>query len=109
MENVNVPAPNPFVTRWLKGPEAKKLVTRQANRALAIYRTIVAKRTGELAASAHVVTRLGGIKNDRWQAHVVVEAPYAASHEYGTGRTDPSYALPPAHDLDKVIDALDWR
>lgn len=109
MDNVSVPNPNPFVTQWLKGPECKKLVTQKANKALAIYRGIVAKRTGALAASGHVVTRLGGLSNDRWEARLIADAPHAASHEFGTGRTNPGRALPAAHDMDKVIDAMDFR
>jgi len=88
VENVNVPGAqggdNPFVTQYLKSSDAKKLVARQGNRLASIYRASVHKRTGRLAASTTVTVVMGGRKADRWEAHVTVTAPYAASHEFGT-------------------------
>lgn len=97
---------NPFIEHWLKGPECKTIVGRQGNRALAIYLSIVAKRTGELAGSAAVDTHIGGVFNDRWVATVTVSAPYAASHEFGTGRTNPDHVQRAANDLNKVLNLM---
>lgn len=109
MENVNVPHPNPFVTRFLRSADAKRLVTRQGNRLAAIYRGKVHKRTGTLAASTRVRVVMGGLKKDRWEVHVEATAPYAASHEYGTGRHDPAnHSLPAFHELYDSLRDLDW-
>ena len=62
MENVNIPEPNPFITNWLLSPECRSLVFDRAQIAEALYREVVAKRTGRLAASTHVTT---GIEDDR--------------------------------------------
>lgn len=104
MQN-NIPSPNPFIREWLKGPECKAIVGRQGNRALEIYRDIVAKRTGELAGSATVDTHIGGKRNDRWVSTLTVRAPYAASHEFGTDDGDEHIAAG-AHDLNVVLNAL---
>lgn len=108
MENVHVPTPNPFVTKFLRSSDAKRLVTQQANRAAAIYRSTVHKRTGRLAASTTVSVIMGGRNKDRWEAHLSATAPYAASHEFGTGRTNPSRALPAYNELWEAIKAMDW-
>jgi hypothetical protein len=69
---------------WLKGPEARDLVRAKANRAEELYQAIVTRRTGQLAESTRVELSVGGARNDRWVADLVVGAPYAASHEFGT-------------------------
>ncbi|RJO74170.1 hypothetical protein D5S18_18630 [Nocardia panacis] len=107
LTNIRIPKPNPALAKILRGPQMKTLVTRKGLRARAIYAEVVAKRTGELAASARVETVLGGLHGDRWIARVRATAPHAASHEYGTGRTDPAYTAPAAHDMIKVLEALD--
>lgn len=69
---------------WLKGPEARELVQSRAARAEELYQSIVARRTGKLAASTRVELSIGGARNDRWVADMVVGQSYAASHEFGT-------------------------
>lgn len=107
MEDVDIPTPNPFLTQWLIGEECRALVAARIEAALLAYRSIVAKRTGLLAASAHTETVIGGTsKEDRWEGWLIVSAPYAPSHEFGTGRTDPNHALAAAHDLNVVLDMM---
>lgn len=106
MLDVDVPAPNPFIAQWLKSARCRAILSESAEMYEALYREVVAKRTGRLAASTHVST---GIEGDRWVALMTVGvggAPYAASHEFGTGRTDPDNALPPAHDLNTILDMM---
>lgn len=106
MDNIRIPSPNPALTEILKSQAMRSLVQEKAEEAQAIYRAIVAKRTGNLARSARVETFLGGRHNDRWCGRLIAAAAYAASHEYGTGRTNPRRAQPPAHDLNRVLNAM---
>ncbi|MFT4202192.1 hypothetical protein [Gordonia sp. (in: high G+C Gram-positive bacteria)] len=69
--------------KWLTGPECRRLVSRKASEAAMVYQALVAKRTGRLARSAKHSTVIGGAKGDRWVGRVTVDAPYAASHEFG--------------------------
>lgn len=112
MENVNVPGvrggTNPWVTTFLRSYEARRLVGSRGRELARIYRGKAHKRTGFLAASTRVTTVVGGLKKDRWEAHVEVTAPYAASHEYGTGRNDPeNHNLPAYRELWESLQALD--
>lgn len=91
------------IGRWMVGPECRALVEAKANEAARLYQGIVAKRTGELAASAHVSTRINDIGGRRCAGVLTVEAPYAASHEYGTQYEDA------AHDLNVVLSMLGGR
>jgi hypothetical protein len=83
MEDVNVPAPNPFLTQWLVGPECRSAVHEAGVMAEAIYRELAAKRTGRMAASTHVTTE---IENGRWVSLMTVTVPYAAPEEFGAGQ-----------------------
>ncbi|MET8648413.1 hypothetical protein [Nocardia aurea] len=106
MEDVNVPSPNPFITDWLRGPICRSMMFESAELYEALYREIVAKRTGRLARSTHVST---GLERGRWVGILTVGdsgAYYAASHEYGTGRTNPDQALPAAHDLNTILNMM---
>lgn len=121
MEDINVPSrPNPFITQWLVSPECRALVFESAELYQALYREIVAKRTGELAKSAHVSTDIEG---DRWIGVMAVgssTAYYAASHEFGTtgsGLSEPSRTANTArevfnevhqgaHDLNKILNMM---
>lgn len=88
MEDVNVPRPNPFITQWLISPQCRAMVFESAELYQALYRGIVAKRTGELAKSARVSTNIEG---GRWVGVMEVGNPtayYAASHEFGTTGAD---------------------
>ncbi|WP_305780010.1 hypothetical protein [Nocardia nova] len=101
----NIPAPhNPAITALLKSPQMRSLVAERAEAARAIYQQIVAKRTGRLASSARVDTFIGGRHNDRWIGRLTVEAPYAASHEYGTKGGVQTHSG--AHDLNAVLNQL---
>lgn len=120
MEDVRVPVPNPFITQFLAGPTCRALVFEAAELYQALYREIVAKRTGELAKSAHVST---GVEDGRWVGFMEVgssTAYYAASHEFGTtggGLSEPSRAANTtrevfnevhqgAHDLNKILNMM---
>jgi hypothetical protein len=102
MENVDIPDPNPFITQWLVSPQSRALVFERAEIAEALYREVVAKRTGRLAASTHVTT---GIEDDRWVALMTATAPYAASHEFGTDDGDLDIR-PGHHELNHVLDMM---
>lgn len=106
MEDVNVPSPNPFIREWLRGSLCRSMMRESAELYEALYREIVAKRTGRLARSTHVSTSL---EKGRWVGSLVVGhdgADYAASHEFGTGRTNPDAALPAAHDLNTILNMM---
>ena len=106
MEDVDVPVPNPFVTEWLRGERCREIMTEAAGLYQSLYHVFVAKRTGQLAFSASVDTDIEG---DRWVGVMSVGnhiAQYAASHEFGTGRTNPDDALPAAHDMNAILDLV---
>lgn len=98
---------NPAVRALLLSSEMRALMFERGEMAQAIYRDIVAKRTGRLARSARVETFKGGTRRgqDRWCARVIVEASYAASHEYGVDDGD-THILAAAHDLNIVLNQL---
>lgn len=102
MEDVNVPDPNPFITHWLLSAECRALVFDRGELAEAMYREVVAKRTGRLAASTHVTTAIEG---DRWIAMMTALAPYAASHEFGTDNGN-EHIQPGHHEMNHVLDLL---
>ncbi|WP_228002141.1 hypothetical protein [Nocardia australiensis] len=104
MQN-NIPAPNPAVGGILKSGEMRSLMFERGEVAQALYREIVAKRTGRLARSARVETFIGGSRGDRWCSRLIVEAPYAASHEYGTDDGNTGIQVG-AHDLNIVLNQL---
>jgi hypothetical protein len=106
MEDIDIPRPNPFITEWLRGELCRGILTEAGELYQSLYHVFVAKRTGQLAFSAAVDTDIEG---DRWVAVMSVGdnvAPYAASHEFGTGRTNPDHALPGAHDLNLILDLV---
>lgn len=105
MEDVNVPVPNPFITQWLLGNTARSMVREAAEIAQALYQGRVAKRTGRLARSARVETFKGGVHQDRWCGRLIVDAPYAASHEFGHDDGDTNIGAA-AHDLNAVLNEL---
>lgn len=103
MRDINIPVPNPALSAILKSDEVRSLVREKAEIAQAIYRGLVAKRSGRLARSARVQT----FEDDgRWKGRLIVDAPYAASHEYGTGRTGGRPIQRAAHDLNRVLNAM---
>ena len=85
---------------WLRGPDSQGLVRRVANRAEELYQSIVVRRTGQLSESTRVELSIGGRQGDRWVADMVVGAPYAASHEFGTQHQSD------ADDLNMVLSML---
>lgn len=105
MEDVDVPVPNPFITAFLVGPLCRAMVFESADLYQALYRGIVAKRTGELALSAHVST---GIEGDRWVGVMTAGNPvayYAASHEFGVDDGD-MRIMAGAYDMNKILNLM---
>lgn len=102
MEDVNVPTPNPFIAEWLLSARCRSIMFEAAELYEALYREVVAKRTGRLAASTHVSTDVEG---DRWTGHLAVTAPYAPAHEFGTDDGDEGIVAG-AHDLNLILDLM---
>ncbi|CAM3742899.1 hypothetical protein ACXYTP_00100 [Tsukamurella ocularis] len=70
--------------QWLRGPEATAMTRDAGERAKAIYQSVVARRTGQLAESATVSMSRG--RNGRPVATLTVggtSAPYGLAHEFG--------------------------
>lgn len=69
----------------LVSPRLGAYLMAQATDVATIYRGIVAKRTGRLAASAAPSVAIGGHKHDRLIGKVTVGTgvPHAAVHEFG--------------------------
>lgn len=91
MDVVIYPDPNPALTAALRSARMRAIVFEVAETAHVLYVEQVAKRTGALAASAHVSTEIGGVDQDRWVGVLTVggiggagAVDYAASHEFGT-------------------------
>lgn len=102
----NIPKdPNPALTQIAISSEMRSLMREKIEIAQALYRDEVAHRTGNLARSARVETFIGGPKSDRWIGHLIVEATYAASHEFGTDDGDERITAA-AHDLNRVLNQL---
>lgn len=85
MDDINIPNPNPALSRILVSDNMRRIVRQSGEQAKARYVAIVAKRSGALARSARVRTIIGGYKNDRWIATLTVGQGlgYGASHEFG--------------------------
>lgn len=103
------PHPNPAVTDALRGDRMRSIVFEVTELAHVLYVEQVAKRTGRLAASAHVSTEIGGVDQDRWVGVLTVGGDgvdYAASHEFGT-KADVEGPVQEsgggAHNLDDVV------
>jgi hypothetical protein len=80
------PDPNPALTAVLRGERMRSIVFEIGEIAHVLYVDQVAKRTGMLAASAHVSTEIGGVDQDRWIGVLTVGGngvDYAATHEFG--------------------------
>ena len=104
MEDVRVPVPNPFIAEWLISPICDGILRAAGDQYRDLYRVVVAKRTGNLASSAHVST---GVERDRLVAVMEVGDPvayYAASHEFGT--TGGFHPMHGAHDLNRILNAM---
>ncbi|WP_029932514.1 hypothetical protein [Nocardia otitidiscaviarum] len=98
---------NPAVKGLLLSSQMRALMFERGEIAQALYREVVAKRTGRLARSARVETFKGGLvrPGDRWCARLIVEAPYAASHEYGVDDGD-MRIVAGVYDLNQVLNML---
>lgn len=103
----NIPShPNPAITGLLLSPEMRGLMREKGEIAEALFREIVAIRTGRLARSSRVETHIGGRSNDRWAVTLTVGAgaPYALPHEFGYD--DDSRAVAGARDLNQVLNMM---
>lgn len=90
----------------LMGPGLGSLLQDYADDVATLYRGIVAKRTGNLAASATAYVIVGGHKRDRLVGKVTVgaELEYAALHEFGS-KTNPDRRA--ARDLAEAVEI--WK
>ncbi|MEV4155413.1 hypothetical protein AB0J48_20520 [Nocardia salmonicida] len=83
----NIPShPNPAITALLLAPEMRSLMREKGELAEALWRELVAIRTGRLARSSRLETHIGGRGNDRWTATLTVGgdgADYGIPHEFG--------------------------
>lgn len=98
---------NDGVLGLMKSPEMRALMREKAELVEALYREIVAKRTGRLARSTRIETHFGGNNNDRWEATVIVGegVPYGAPHEFGYD--DGDVGVYAGHrDLNRALDAM---
>jgi hypothetical protein len=91
-----------FFQLYEKGPECRAMIWLSLELYEALYREVVAKRTGRLAASTRIFTEL---EQGRWMGTLAVTAPYAASHEFGTDDGD-ERIIAGHHDLNKVLNIM---
>jgi hypothetical protein len=99
---------NPAIAAILLSPQMRALMSERAEMAQAIYRDIVAKRTGRLARSARIETFIGGRNNDRWKSRLIVggsTAPHGLPHEFGSDDGDVQVRAA-ANDLNQVLNML---
>ncbi|MCG7592388.1 hypothetical protein [Mycobacterium sp. PSTR-4-N] len=97
----DIPSPNPFLTSWLLSGDCARVMREAGGHARDLYRSIVAKDSGALAASARIDLAIGGLKHDRIVADMSVgrglpRGGYGAAHEFGTKRTVEGPAQPGA-------------
>lgn len=90
----------------LMGPGLGSLLQGHADEVATLYRGIVAKRTGNLAASATAYVTVGGKRRDRLIGKVTVgaELDYGALHEFGS-KTNPDRRA--AKDLAEAVEI--WK
>lgn len=84
----NIPSPNRALAAKLVDGDMARVMREAGTNVRDVYRAVVAKRSSDLANSAHVELNIGGEKNDRICADVIVgdhTVDYAAAHEFGIG------------------------
>ena len=99
---------NPAIAGLLLSAEMRALMFERAEIAQAMYRDIVAKRTGSLAHSARVETFVGGRNKDRWCSRLIVggsEASHGPAHEFGYDDGDTGVRAG-HNDLNRVLNML---
>lgn len=113
--DIDIPDPNPWRGDFLLGPQCRAIVTERGNTAVMLYQAEVAKRSSELAASAHCHVDRGGRRRNYWAATVSVGSGHILPHEFGAdtrydeNRGDPSFdETEGAHDLSNVLEMLIW-
>ena len=87
----------------LMSPRLGAYLLTQATEVATLYKGIVAKRTGRLAASAVPSVQVGGHKHDRLIGKVTVGegVPYGVLHEFGAPHNPGSH--PAANDLKQAV------
>ena len=77
MQDVRVPVPNPFLTQWLVGREARAMVSEVGEIAQAIYRAIGHKESGRSARDARVETHIEtvGVVHAGWRHSPSISRP----------------------------------
>ncbi|MEV0031433.1 hypothetical protein [Nocardia sp. NPDC050793] len=104
---------NPAIAGLLLAARMRALMFERAEMAQAMYRDVVAKRSGRLARSARPETFLGGRLKDRWRGRLTIggsEAPHGLGHEYGYEVHDDegnvTAVVAGVHDLNTVLNML---
>jgi hypothetical protein len=126
LTDINVPSPNGALAAILVSPNMELLMNVIGQEIVLAYRAKVAKRTGQLAASASAQTMIGGHRNDRFVSHITIggdlavaywHSPrnpnpgdlfyYGVLHEHGDAGNPPSgWDFPAHHDLKAALDAM---
>ena len=91
---------------WLVGPECIGMIMAETEKMAGQARGAIRKRTGKLAGSTHVGTRIYIGEEAAWNGDVIVSAPrgprsYAAPHESGWTQNGKSH--PGGHELLGVL------
>jgi hypothetical protein len=123
MDATIYPDPNPAVTAALISAATRAFQEERIHTAEMLYRALVAKRTGRLAAATHTHVGIGGVDHDRIVSELVVggqgsmgTVDYAASYNFGADvvgfdadghRKRYKDANPPHNDLNKVLQMLE--
>lgn len=110
---------NPFLKHFFLSPDWVRVGRESANHVLDLWRSVVAKDSGALAATGRVASSLGGDAEDRIVFDVVVgegtpRGGYGAAHNFGIGihpdsRVPPTNWMPqpPSNDLVRVLAIVD--
>ncbi|WP_207760581.1 hypothetical protein [Mycolicibacterium sphagni] len=128
MTDIDIPEPNKALAALLLSRNMELLMGILGQEVVLRYRAKVAKRTGQLAASASSHVQIGGHKNDRWVGRVTIGGDmavakwfsprnpnpgdlfyYGVLHEHGDGGNPPSGWDFPAHkDLKAVVESMNF-
>lgn len=118
--DVDIPDRNPWRREWLRGSDARALVTERINTAQMMYQAGVAKRSTALARSAHTTVMLTGRRAKYWVGILIVgetglASEYVLAHEFGAeerfdaNRGDPAFdETEGARDLNEILETIAW-
>lgn len=91
-EFLDVNVDTEFLGAWMVGPTCRRILEERGHTAAMLFQAEVAKDSGDLAASAHVHTEVGGAHHDRLVADLTIggigakgTVDYGAAHQFGRG------------------------